>query len=183
MKSLLKKYSTVLRFVLLFFGTYFLLSALYLLYLKAFSSQEFSSDYFTSLVAEQVNFLLQALKYDSFLGIPESGQGILLTIDSVFHIRIIEGCNAISVIILFLSFVFAFAQGVKKTIMFILAGMVLIYLVNIARIIILVIVLYKYPQYEKILHGVVFPGIIYGLVFLLWMVWVGMLKIERNEKV
>lgn len=182
MKSLLQKYSSVIRFVLLFFGTYFLLSALYLLYLKHFSSQEFYPDYITNLVAKQSTSLLNIMNYNTVLEVPEFGSGLLLTVKNAYSVRIIEGCNAISIIILFYSFVIAFAEGFKKTLLFLLAGTVLIYIVNIARIAILVVVLYKYPEYEKILHGVVFPGIIYGLVFLLWMIWVRMLKTVRIEK-
>ena len=183
MKSLLYKYSSVLRFVLLFFGSYILLSTFYLFYLKHFSSPEFYTDYFTNLVAKQSNSLLNAMRFDTVLSIPESESGMLLTINNEYRVRIIEGCNAISIIILFLSFVIAFAEGFKKTFLFLLGGIVLIYIINIVRIAILVITLYKYPQYEKLLHGVVFPGIIYGLVFLLWMIWVKMLKSQENEKV
>lgn len=181
MKSLLKKYSTVLRFVLLFFGTYFILSAFYLLYLKYFSSKEFYPDYISNLVAKQSNLILGVLKYDSVLAIPESGPGILLIVDNAYHVQITQGCNAISIMILFLSFVIAFTQGFKKTFFFLLSGIILIYLVNIARIVFLVIILYKFPQYEKLLHGVVFPGIIYGLVFILWMIWVKTLTRVDNE--
>jgi exosortase family protein XrtF len=77
---------------------------------------------------------------------------------------------------LFVAFVIAFAEKFKKTVLFLFAGAVLIYIVNIVRIAILTVALYKYPQYEDILHSVVFPGIIYSMVFILWMVWVRMLK-------
>ena len=101
---------------------------------------------------------------------------MLLTIDNSYTVSIVEGCNSISVIILFVAFIVAFAENFKKTVLFILAGAVLIYIVNLLRIAILVVALYKYPQYENVLHSVVFPGIIYSLVFILWMIWVRMLK-------
>ena len=182
MMSLLRSYSTVLRFVLLFFGAYFLLSALYLLYLKNFSSQEFYPDYITNLVARQSNFLLNSMNYHASLRIPEFGPGMLLTLNKEFSVRIIEGCNAISIMILFFSFVIAFAEGFKKTFLFLLNGIMLIYIVNVARIVLLAIILYKYPEYEKLLHGVVFPGIIYGLVFILWLIWVKILKPSPDAK-
>jgi exosortase family protein XrtF len=101
---------------------------------------------------------------------------MLLTIDGNYTVNIVEGCNSISVIILFVAFIIAFAENLKKTVLFLFAGAVLIYIVNILRIAILTVALYKYPQHENILHSVVFPGIIYSMVFVLWMVWVRMLK-------
>ena len=86
--------------------------------------------------------------------------------------RIIEGCNAISVIILFVSFIVAFSGKLKQTLLYVLAGSVLIYLLNILRIVLLVVLVYNYPSEEHLLHGVLFPLIIYGIVFILWVIWV-----------
>jgi exosortase family protein XrtF len=86
--------------------------------------------------------------------------------------RVIEGCNAISVIILFISFVVAFSGKLKQTVLFILVGSLFIYVLNIFRIIILSVLMYYYPAQEHILHGVIFPLIIYGAVFFLWIIWV-----------
>lgn len=86
--------------------------------------------------------------------------------------RIIEGCNAISVIILFASFVFAFSAKFKNTFLFILFGSALVFQLNIFRIALLTVGLYKYPEYKEFLHNIVFPVMIYGVVFALWIVWV-----------
>ncbi len=86
--------------------------------------------------------------------------------------RIIEGCNAISVIILFVSFIVAFSGKLKPTLLYIFVGSALIYLLNILRIVLLVVLVYNYPTEEHLLHGVLFPLIIYGIVFILWVIWV-----------
>ena len=86
--------------------------------------------------------------------------------------RIIEGCNAISVIILFIAFIIAFSGKYKATLIYILLGSVFIYVLNIIRIVCLTVLLYKFPEYEHLLHGVLFPLVIYGIVFLLWVYWV-----------
>ena len=72
----------------------------------------------------------------------------------------------------------AFAGRWKPTVLFVLAGSTLIYVVNLARIVILSIGLYHYPWRREILHTIIFPLIIYGMVFLLWMIWV-----NRYDKV
>lgn len=99
-----------------------------------------------------------------------------LFVEGKFLARIIEGCNAISIIILFIAFIVAFSESFKKTVLFIFAGSVIIYAINVIRIVILAIMLYKFPDHKELLHGVVFPGLIYGMVFVLWMIWVRMLN-------
>jgi len=86
--------------------------------------------------------------------------------------RIIEGCNAISVIILFVAFIIAFSGKLKVTFLYILGGSVLIYILNVFRIIFLTVLVYRFPNQEHFLHGVLFPLVIYGIVFLLWIIWV-----------
>lgn len=93
-------------------------------------------------------------------------------INGKFVARVIEGCNAISIIILFLSFIVAFAGKLKTTIFYAFAGSIVIYAFNLIRIVILSAGLYHYPWRREILHNVIFPMIIYGTVFMLWMVWV-----------
>ena len=57
----------------------------------------------------------------------------------------------------------------------------LIYVVNIIRIVILSIGIYSYPKQADVLHEVVFPAIIYGVVFLLWVFWVNRFS-KLNKK-
>lgn len=180
LKELLLKYKTVVRFVALFIGTYLVLGILYSLYLNFSESGAYAPDYLTNLVARQSAAVLETFGYSVVLHPAQLAQGMLLTIDNNYTVNIVEGCNSVSIIILFVAFVIAFAEKFKKTIIFLLACSVLIYIVNILRIVILTVALYKYPEYEDILHSVVFPGIIYSLVFVLWMIWVRMLKPNVN---
>lgn len=177
MRELFVKYKSVIRFVVLFLGTYLVLGILYSVYLKASQNGAYFPDYITQLVAEQSAAVLDGFNYNSVLRKSVLEQGMLLTINNEYTVNIVEGCNSVSVIILFVAFIIAFAEKFKKTFLFIFAGTVLIYIVNIIRIAILTVALYKYPQYENVLHSVIFPGIIYSMVFILWMVWVRMLKL------
>lgn len=86
--------------------------------------------------------------------------------------RVIEGCNSISILILFLAFVIAFPGSIKATILFGIVGSFIIYGVNILRIAFLTVMLYKYQDHQTLLHNLVFPAIIYGITFLLWVLWV-----------
>lgn len=181
MKEIFVKYKSVIRFVVLFLGSYLLLSVLYSFYLKASASGGYFPDYFTNLVARQSATILEAFGYGAVLFENIARQGVFLTIEDKYSVNIVEGCNSISVIILFVSFIIAFAEGFKKTFLFLLVGMVLIYIVNLVRISLLVIALYKYPEYQELLHSVLFPAVIYGMVFLLWIAWVRMLKTSSEH--
>lgn len=180
MKDILQKYKTVIRFVVLFIGSYLILSLVYALYLKWSANGAYFPDFFTHFVARQSAAILGYFGYEPVMREMPSAGGMYITIRG-FSVNIVEGCNAISVIILFISFVLSFAQSFKKTLLFLIAGMVLIYIVNLFRIAILAVALYKYPQYQEVLHGVVFPAIIYGMVFLLWIIWVRTIKPKEQS--
>lgn len=83
----------------------------------------------------------------------------------------VEGCNAISVIILFVAFIFAFYKG-TKTFVFIALSLLILYIMNVLRIVGLNIISRDYHEYNKIGHDYVFPAVIYGSVVVLWLVWI-----------
>jgi exosortase family protein XrtF len=155
-----------------FLIVYVVLSMAYKFYLKFSDGSQFYPDYMTHLVAIQSQDLLNVLNYKADVVPHPDEPSMKLIVKGKFLARIIEGCNSVSIIILFISFVIAFSGRLKETIIFVLAGSVLIYVVNLLRIVILSIGLYHYPWRAEILHHVIFPGIIYGIVFLLWMFWV-----------
>lgn len=132
----------------------------------------FEVDGFTKSVANQVQFVLRFFNYDCQLQLHESQSSIKLVLEGVYVSRVVEGCNALSVIILFAAFVVAFSGKWLKTIAFLLIGGFLIHMINVSRIAILSVALLYYPGQESLLHGVVFPLIIYGFVFGLWVIWV-----------
>jgi exosortase family protein XrtF len=102
-------------------------------------------------------------------------------VGNIYASRIVEGCNSVSVIILFLTFIIAFSGSLKATIIFGGIGSLIIYAANIFRILVLSMLMYKYPEYKYFLHSLLFPGIIYGTTFLLWIIWVN--KFSNLKKV
>lgn len=165
---------TVLFFIIKFFGTYLILFLIYSFYL---SKSQNTSDIFacapiTKTVANQTKSVLTFLGYSAEIEQDSKELSVNLYVDNKFLARIVEGCNAISIIILFISFIIAFASDFKRTALFILFGSLIIYFTNIIRIVIIVIAINKYPQYQNILHDIVFPSLIYGITFLLWFIWV-----------
>ena len=172
MKELILKYKSVVRFILTFLLVYGVLTFAYMLYLNYSDGSEYYPDYLTNLVAKQTDALLHTFGYESQIVEHANEPSMKVIINGKYVARVIEGCNSMSVIILFISFVIAFAGKLKTTLFYILAGSVLIYVVNLLRIVFLSVGLYHYPWRREELHTVIFPLIIYGMVFLLWMFWV-----------
>ena len=64
-----------------------------------------------------------------------TGLSMKLMVDGYFLAGIVEGCNSASIIILFASFVLAFFGKPVSTLLFLFAGSVVIYSINILRIV------------------------------------------------
>lgn len=172
MKDIFIKYKPVIKFIVTFLLVYAMLSFSYKLYLDHSDGTDHYPDYLTNLVARQTRSLLDSMGYDAQIAEHPKEASMKLIINDKFVARVVEGCNSISIIILFISFMVAFAAKFRPTFIYTLAGSVLIYCVNLLRIAILSIGLYHYPWRREELHTVIFPLIIYGMVFLLWMLWV-----------
>ncbi|NRB59979.1 MAG: exosortase family protein XrtF [Winogradskyella sp.] len=172
MKSLFKKYKLVVRFIVTFLLVYGVLTIGYTLYLKYSNGSEYYPDYITNLVARQSHTLLEGIGYSSNILNHPNEPSIKVIIHNEYVGRVIEGCNGLSVIILFLAFVIAFAGKLKPTFLYCLTGSIIIYVFNLIRIVILAIGLFHYPNQKEVFHTVIFPAIIYGIVFILWMIWV-----------
>jgi exosortase family protein XrtF len=156
----------------MFLGSYLVLTLIYNLYLEFFRSPIYFPDYITHLVAKQSEILISSFGYNAQILPHQSELSMKLIVNEVYLARIVEGCNAISIIILFIAFVLSFFGRLKLTLLYLLAGSVIIYTMNIIRIGILAVGIYEYPQHTEFLHSIIFPLIIYGTVFLLWVIWV-----------
>lgn len=172
MFKLISKYKSVLRFILTFVGSYFILVFLYNLYLKYGASDTYYPDVITHTVAKQSESVINAMGYDMKVVPSKVEPAMNLTIGNTVLARVVEGCNAVSVMLLFVSFMLAFFEDKKRTLLFIFGGIALIYGMNVTRIALLTIGIYEYPEYTELLHGTIFPAVIYGTVFLLWLGWI-----------
>lgn len=170
----MKSNKTVILFLLKFFGTYIVLFLLYSFYLNTTQqkSRVLACAPITKSVANQSKIVLDIVGYPSEVIQSNVELSVDLSIKEKPIARVIEGCNSISIIILFIAFIVAFSSTFKATLLYIIFGSLLIYSINIVRIVIIAIALYELPEYEHLLHNFLFPAIIYGVTFLLWFVWV-----------
>ena len=142
----------------------------YQFYLNEFKN--LGLDPFSTFVMKQTSFVQELFGYSSQIvpGKPQQ-ETTWFYVGGKYVSRMVEGCNAISVIILFLAFIFAFFKG-AKTFLFAALGILFLHFINVLRIAGLNIVILKLPDYTKIAHDYFFPAIIYGSVVLLWLIWI-----------
>lgn len=171
----------IVLFLIKFFATYFVLFALYSLYLQNTQQKDpFVCSPITTTVAEQTTSVLNFFGYDSEYIQHEQEMSVKLKLNGYYTARVIEGCNSVSIIILFFAFIIAFPGTVKATILYSIFGILVIYVINVLRIAFLTVMLYKFPKEQVLLHNIVFPAIIYGTTFFLWVLWVQ--KFSRRKR-
>ncbi|MVO08615.1 exosortase family protein XrtF [Flavobacterium sp. TP390] len=172
MKSLFVEYKPFLVFLAKFLLFYIFFTFLYQMYLSGFDTAQNEIDEISVSVANQTKAFLTFFGQEATILKNPNDPSLKILYKGKYVSRMIEGCNAISVIILFAAFVFAFSVKFKRTFLYILLGGLVIHILNVVRIALLTYALYYYPAYEALLHGTVFPLFIYGVVFLLWVLWV-----------
>lgn len=166
------QYKPFLLFLVKFIFTYLVFTAAYQYYLNQFDLKNNEVDGFTKLVTTQVEQLLLFFNANAHIELHPTQPCYKFFYNGKYVSRIIEGCNALSVIILFISFVIAFSGKIKTTIYYIFAGSFIIHILNVTRIALLVVAFYNFPEANFILHDILFPLVIYGVVFILWIIWV-----------
>ena len=83
-----------------------------------------------------------------------------------------NACNGIPLFVLFTGFVLAFPGPVSKKLLFIPMGILSIHILNIFRVVGLILIQGYAPGELDFNHTYTFTIIVYGYIFVLWMVWV-----------
>ena len=183
MKQYLIEYKPFLLFLGKFLISYLILTFIYQSYLTSFDVKNHEVDGFTQVVSNQTEKLLLLFDCDVKTMKHPTEPSIKLNYNQKWVARVIEGCNGLSVIILFISFIIAFSGKIKTTLLYILFGIIVIHILNVARIALLVVLMYHFPEYNEFLHGVLFPLLIYGTVFLLWVIWVNKFSFYAKKSI
>jgi exosortase family protein XrtF len=103
---------------------------------------------------------------------PEADAIRTVGIDGTYGLWIGDPCNGVTLFALFLIFMIWFPGPIKHKLWFIPFGLITIHLLNVVRIIALcIIVSYDY-RYLDFNHNYTFTILIYGYMFILWILWV-----------
>jgi exosortase family protein XrtF len=111
--------------------------------------------------------LLELFGYTVF-----TGSDRLIGIDGTGGLWIGDNCNGIALFALFTGFIVAYPGNWKKKLYFIPMGIVLIELLNILRVVLLAILDTQSRAWTEFNHTYTFTIVIYGFIFLMWMIWV-----------
>jgi exosortase/archaeosortase family protein len=96
-----------------------------------------------------------------------------------------DPCNGIILFALFSSFIIAFPGPLKSKIWFIPSGIIIIYLANVLRVVLLAIIqLYVSRSTLEFHHTYTFTYMVYSLIFFMWWIWVNQFSglIKKGEK-
>lgn len=139
----------------------------------------------SQLVVEQTTWLLSFADVNYHLSIQQRGNYILHTVcyDTKCLVGVGRGCNALELFVLFAGFIMAFPGAIKNKVWYIMAGIVVIHLLNVCRVAALAVIQFKAPQYLDFNHRYTFTFLVYGVIFILWIIWVKLFSSTRNEKV
>ena len=152
----------ITRFCLLFLG---LLVAFAILLSQKPIEQLFSTP-ITTFIASQATWILKALGMDVYArGVSISGEG--------FSVEILGNCNAIFETMLFLSAIIAFPSSLKEKAIGGIVGTIFIYLLNLARVVILFLIGVYAPQYFDESHVYISQTIFIVMVAIFWLLWIG----------
>ncbi|MBS1949721.1 MAG: exosortase family protein XrtF [Bacteroidetes bacterium] len=167
-----------LIFLLTFVGVYLVLNTIYALYIGRYYP---ASDPITQWVSDiVVGFLsLFDASINSFPSL--FSEYIPIANDRENMIYVFEGCNGLNVMIVYFSFLVAFRGPVRLFVGYAISGIILVFILNIARIALLYGVAFYFPEQLYFFHKYFFTATIYAVVFLLWYFWVKQVRKLQGE--
>lgn len=167
----MKQYQPLIFFLIRFIGSYIVMILIYNFYLNQylpFGQPDPFTRFSADLAAKGFNligFEAQTIHYgkENFMR---------LLIDGTPASIVNEGCNAISILIIFVAFILAFYTTIKQTLMYIITSLLALFIMNIFRIILLTYIYKYHPAQAQLAHDYLFPAIIYGSIIVLWIIWI-----------
>ncbi len=97
--------------------------------------------------------------------------GRVVGITGTNGVEIVDGCNGIAAIGLFLGFIIAYPGAWIPRLLFSLFGIAVIYITNVARTVILCYVQAYWPTAFDFTHEYSTAAVFYIIIFILWMIW------------
>ena len=104
-------------------------------------------------------------------GVEAAATARQLALPGTAGIRVVDGCNGLASIGLFVGFVVAFPGRAWRRALFIPAGILVVYLSNVARVTGLLLLQKYWAAGFDTAHSVGAPIFFYAVVFGLWVLW------------
>ncbi len=178
----MKEFKPVLIFLLKFMITWGILVGIYNLYLSQYHSEN-KPDPYSRTVAKWTVGCLNSAGFDAQQKDDETRPWTWIYINGETTSYINEGCNAISIMIIFVAFIIAFSTTWKQTLLYILGSLIIIQIMNVIRIVLLNYIQIHHKEYGKMAHDYLFPAVLYGTIVVLWIVWVKFFALKPKKKI
>ncbi len=177
----MKDFKPILIFILKFVIVWGVLLILYNVYLGRYHSEN-KPDPYSQQVASWTSTSMNALGFQTqTMDAPNRPwTWILMEGKRISYIN--EGCNAVSIMLIFVAFIAAFSTTWKQTILYILGGLFIIQFMNVVRIVLLNYIFAYHNQYGEMAHDYLFPAILYGTIVLLWIIWVKFFALKKPKR-
>lgn len=172
----MKEFTPTILFLAKFVGIYLVGNFLYGLYATAY---EPAPDPATYWVTDQTAKVLTVCGWPTVAEDRADKATTELSYDGKRILAVYEGCNGINVMIIFVAFLVAFGPLTKQLLWFIPVGLLVIHLMNLARITLLFWVSIYMKDYMYFTHKYLFTAILYIAVFILWVWWVRMFASKK----
>ena len=151
---------------------------IYILWLVFYKSELFDisplDDFLIDNLMKTSAFILDLFGYSIFQ------IGKYIGIENSSGVEIGPPCNAFSLFVLYAGFLLAFPGNGKKKSIYIPVGILIIHLLNLARVLALILLAYYNPSVLEFNHSYTFTLIIYACIFGMWMHWI---KKSSGDKV
>lgn len=158
-----------LKFILLGGGFYLLWLLLYHLVVKEYTEWDYWLNYNIVYLSQQFFDWFGVATY-----IDIESNHVALIKDFSLHkgVWVGDNCNGFKLFSIFSIFLIAFPGNLRSKFWFIPVGLVVIHLANIIRVMALLLINDYNPAYLDFNHNYTFTIFVYGIIFLLWMVWI-----------
>jgi exosortase/archaeosortase family protein len=91
---------------------------------------------------------------------------------------IYQACNGLELMVLYAGFIICFSGSWIRKLIFIIAGVIGLYFINVLRCVFLGYIGLEYPQHFDIAHKYVFNLVVYAFTFFLWVLYVSRLHLK-----
>ncbi|HLP10782.1 MAG TPA: archaeosortase/exosortase family protein [Flavobacteriales bacterium] len=163
MLSQFKNISPVYRFLILFAALSLGWYLLYNFILKPYTNLDIAV---IDLTATITKGMLETFGHTTFI------EGRLIRIAGTSGLWIGDNCNAISLFALFAGFIISFPGNLISKAWFIPLGIILIFILNCIRMMILAVMDTYSRSWTEFNHTYTFTVIMYAFIFLLWIYWI-----------
>lgn len=129
------------------------------------------------IISENITYFicyaLDLLGYNPHYSVAnKAGETFIYLSGSTFPIiRVGSSCNGFELLVLFTIFIISYPGRLLLKIPFIIGGLVVIHFFNIFRNLVLTLMTIHHSSLFDLFHRYVFIFMVYGVIFILWMIW------------